>query len=257
MKSPAVEELFAQTLRDDYDADAPWAAVQELRSMGSREVFKLAAAWCNSDNPLNRARGADILAQLGRTAEHQTNNYPNESFSVIATMIRQEQESQPLESAIHALGHIGDSRGVPLVIEHRSHSVAEVRFAVAFALGSFPDHAEAVETLIRLTCDEDKDVRNWATFGLGALGLADTPEVRDALLARLNDSFDEARREAIDGLARLRDCRVLPALLFELDQSPSLDLMLEAARDMLDFQDLIEGWDAENYASALRERFGS
>ena len=91
-----------------------------------------------SDGPLKRARGADVLAQLGKTADHPENNFPEESFDVVVALAESEKHIQPLSSAIQALGHIGDSRAVPLLVRHSTHPEAEIRFAVACASGSLP-----------------------------------------------------------------------------------------------------------------------
>jgi HEAT repeat protein len=56
--------------------------------------------------------------------------------------------------------------------------------------------------LAKLTADEDEEVRDWATFGLGVLGDIDTVEIREALAARLSDANDDAREEAVVGLAK-------------------------------------------------------
>lgn len=187
--SEPVDEVFARTLLGDYDDDAPWAAVRELHRAGTREVFDKAAEWCHSTEPLKRARGADVLAQLGRTSDDPSNKFPNESFEVIYSMTISEKESGPLSSAIQALGHIGDSRAVPVLSLFQNHSDADVRFALACALGSFAENALAVDALLHLTRDEDEDVREWATFGIGALGKGDSPAIRGAFIERLNDSF--------------------------------------------------------------------
>ena len=72
----ALDELFALTLRGDRDDESAWEAVSALRRIGTREVFEQAAAWCKSENPIKRARGANILAQLGKTGEHRSNMFP-------------------------------------------------------------------------------------------------------------------------------------------------------------------------------------
>lgn len=107
-----IEALFAETLKGEYDDEAPWQAVHELRRIGSREVFETASDWCRSDEPLKRARGADVLAQLGCTSDHPEGNYPEESYAVLAPLAESEKHIQPLSSAIHALGHIGDPRAI-------------------------------------------------------------------------------------------------------------------------------------------------
>ena len=256
MNSSKIESLFAQTLLGDYDADAPWDAVRALQNTGSREVFDEAAAWCSSENPLERARGADVLAQLGKSAGHPDNAFPQESFSVISKLLASESEPLPLSSAIYSLGHIGNALAIPLLIEHCSHTGSEVRFSVAFALGKFTEDPAAVKALLVLTRDVDDDVRDWATFGIGALGKLDTPEIRDALLSRLNDTFEDVRQEAIVGLARLKDERMLPSLVSALEQPAVADILMEAANEMLGMKDDVTSWEAVDYSVALRERFG-
>ena len=110
-----IDELFAQTLSGDYEDEALWEAVHVLRRLGTREVFEKAVEWCKSDNPLGRARGADVLAQLGKTPEHRSNGFPEESYSVITGLVQKETHPQPLSSAIAALGHIDNPLGVPLI----------------------------------------------------------------------------------------------------------------------------------------------
>jgi HEAT repeat protein len=255
-KTETIDEVFARTLAGDYDDEAPWAAVRELQGLGTREVFDRAAEWCTSVEPLKRARGADVLAQLGRTSDQPGNNYPEDSFAVISSLIQIETESRPLGSAIYASGHLGDPRALPFLVRYENHSDAEIRFALAFALGSFTSEATAVDVLVRLTRDEDEDVRDWATFGIGALGKTDSPAIRDALTGRLDDSFEDARQEAIVGLARLKDERVLPALLIALDQPKVPGIIVEAAIEMLGLSESEEAWTPARCAAGLRKKFG-
>jgi HEAT repeat protein len=250
-----LDDIFAQSLSGDYDDDAPWEAVRTLHRLGSREVFDYAAEWCSSQNPLKRARGADVLAQLGKTADHPSNSFPSESFSVVSALVREERDPLPLLSAIHALGHVGNPLAVPLVIAHRLHPNPDVRFAVAFALGKFADVPIAIEALLALTQDVDEDVRDWATFGLGVLGNSDSPEIRDALVKRLSDSDEDVRQEAMVGLGKRKDQRVLSTLLSALEGTNLPDRAVEAASEMLDMQNEGEGWRGADYAAALRERF--
>ncbi|HEX9120636.1 MAG TPA: HEAT repeat domain-containing protein [Terriglobales bacterium] len=219
MAATEIDEIFARTLKGEYNDDEPWEAVRRLREQGTREVFDVAAKWCDSDDPLVRARGMDVLAQLGKTAEQRTNSFPEESYSVVTRTLQHEQHPLALTSAISALGHLDDARAVPLVARYRSHPSDEVRFSVACALGSFPNDALSVETLLALMQDSDEDVRDWATFGLGVLGDIDSAEIRDALAQRLGDSNEDVREEAMVGLSKRRDRRVL-ALLYVHWSSP-------------------------------------
>lgn len=257
MTSGPINELFAKTLVGDYEDDAPWQAVHELRRIGSREVFDHAAEWCRSAEPTVRARGVDVLAQIGKTADHPSNSFPDESFSLVASVLRDEQEIQPLDSAIAALGHLDNPAGIPLIIQYQSHRDSNVRFSVACALGSFPNDPRSAECLLLLMKDADEEVRDWATFGLGVQGDLDSVEIRDALFDRLSDSNEDVREEAMAGLGKRRDRRVLRSLTAALAETAVSRPVIEAACGMLDMQADREDWSTKDYNSALRERFGS
>jgi HEAT repeat protein len=252
-----IDEFFAKTLNGDYEDDAPWQAVSALRRIGSREVFNRAAEWCTSSDVLVRARGVDVLAQLGKTADHPSNTFPEHSYSIVSSVLKEERELLPLASAISALGHLDNALGVPLIARYRTHPSAEIRFRVACALGSFPNDPRSASTLLLLMEDVDEDVRDWATFGLGVLGDSDSTDVRDALIRRLGDPNDDVREEAIAGLGKRRDRRVLPSVLAALERPPVTVRIVEAAYQLLDMENSRKDWGPSAYAAALRERFGS
>jgi HEAT repeat protein len=249
-----IDELFAQTLTGDFDDQAPWDAVQSLHNIGGREVFDRAAAWCSSDDPLKRARGAAVLGQLGKSADHPENQFPEECFSAIAPLVQQVKDSLPLMSAIHALGHIRNPQAIPLVIEHRLHTNADVRFAVACTLGSFADDPSVVDTLLELMQDSDDDVRDWATFGLGVQGELNTQEIRDALWQRVSDSDLDVREEALVGLGKRKDQRALIPLIAALNQPEVSYRVIEAAEAFLRELEQTPNRSPDDYIAALIKR---
>ncbi|MGI9072819.1 MAG: HEAT repeat domain-containing protein [Bryobacteraceae bacterium] len=177
MTTPEAEALFAQTLLGDYEGEDAWAAVSALRLDGSRQIFERAAEWCLSDNPLKRARATAILCQLQRApVTHALANKPewmfrDESYPLLTKMLEDEQDPTVLDSVICALGHLDDTRAIPLIVRYEDHPDKDVRFAVSFALGSFPNDAQSIYSLLKLTLDPDADVRDWAVFGLGVQGM--------------------------------------------------------------------------------------
>lgn len=255
MPSSDIDQLFAQTLCGDYDDDAPWQAVSSLRHIGTREVFETAAKWVESPEPLMRSRGLDVLAQLGKTAQHPSNRFPQECYEIVTEAVRHEREVQPLRSAVFALGHLDDARAVPLIAGFQSHPAGEVRFAVAFALGSFPNHPLSVKALLTLMEDNDDEVRDWATFGLGVQGDQDSPPIRDALYRNLNDGSVDVREEALVGLAKRHDSRSVPVVIAALEQSIITDRVIEAAYTLLGLEADQKEWSAQDYVRALRQRF--
>jgi hypothetical protein len=126
-----------------------------------------------------------------------------------------------------------DDAALPLLLPLARHPDAAVRRAVAQALPSVLGEAipdDTVHALLRLSADTDDDVRDWACFALGTqLSEVDAPAVRDALAARLDDPHDDTRCEALLGLARRRDDRVLPVLHERLSRDNVYSLEIDAA----------------------------
>jgi len=256
MDAQEIDALFSETLSGEYEDEAPWEAVSALRRLGTRDVFDRAAEWCGSKDALRRARGIDVLAQLGKTAANRNNSFPDESYSVVSQLVQRESDIQPLCSAIAALGHLDNPLAIPLIVKFAAHPIGDVKFAVACALGSFPNDIRSVETLLHLTKDADENVRDWATFGLGVLGDADSAEIRDALILRLGDSNEDVREEAIVGLSKRKDQRVLLSLMQALQKPPATDRVIESAYLMLDMESDRKDWGTGEYLAALRTRFG-
>lgn len=248
-----IDDLFQQTLAPDYDDDLPWEAVHKLREIGSREVLEKAVAWCESPEPLYRARGLDVLAQLGRSMERHENSFPAESLKAVLKTLEAESDEQVLGSGLHALSHIGDPTSIPTVASWADHPSCDVRFAAACALGTFPNDPISVDKLIALTNDADEDVRDWATFGLGVQGETDTPEIRSALMDRTSDSFENARMEALIGLGKRKDTRIVPILISVFCDGEALEGHAEAAELILGLERSdCQQWEASDYVEKLR-----
>jgi HEAT repeat protein len=255
MMNAALATLFAQTLMGDYEDEAPWQAVRTLRKLGTRDVFDFAAEWCKSPTPLVRARGIDVLAQLGKTVEHPSNSFPHEAYAIVSALAETETENRPLSSAVAALGHLDNEAAVPVIARFCSNPSQEVRFNVACALGSYPNDDVSVKTLLFLTQDADPDVRDWATFGLGVLSDQDSTDIREALFRELADTNEDAREEAMVGLAKRKDHRVLPYLFASLNGPDVKVRVAEATVLMLSMEADPDHWDAEDYRVALKSRF--
>lgn len=247
-----ISDLFARTLAGAYDDDPPWAAIQTLRAIGSRAVFDIAAQWLTAPEALKRARGAEVLAQLGVGAD-RPHAFPEEAGALLAARADAETDPRARASAIIGLGHIARPQALPAILRAATDDSALVRHAVAFALGSFPKASESHACLLTLMRDPDEDVRDWATFGLGLMSDADSAEIRDAFVQRLDDPFIDVRVEAMAGLAKRRDPRVVAPLIRQLDNLPEgLNGVIEAGLAWLGMKDMPTGWTARDLADALR-----
>ena len=141
------------------------------------------------------------------------------------------------------------------MIQNCAHGDDKVRFAVACALGSFADDTRAVQALTVLMEDHDEDVRDWATFGLGVLGHADSPEIRVALLKRTNDPNPDVRGEAFAALGNRHESQAIPSLVAELSQGWMSVPLREAAESFLGESEQHEQWDGHDFAKALKLHF--
>lgn len=228
----SVDELISVALSDPHTyEDGGWDAVVALHWRGSGEVLVRAAQLCQSFCAVERRVGADIIGQLGFSERRFT----RQRLNILLKMLRQERDSNVLYSVLIALSHLNEADAIGPAARFRTHSDPAVRYAVVHALTGSEDPL-ALKSLIELTNDEDTDVRDWATFGLGTQVDVDMPAVCDALAGRLADPDVVVRSEALIGLARRKDVRSRAALLKEL-AADSIDFgFIEAAELLADSQ---------------------
>ncbi len=195
---------------------------------GGEEEFLLGKEYCGSSDSSDRAVGADILAQLGWSDQ----TFHEESIALLIPLL-EDADDRVIYSAAAALGHRQATSAIPLLLTLVDHKSPLVRYGVVHGLSRHED-LRAIEGLIELSKDADRDVRNWAVFGLGSLIDADSAEIRDALKNALRDPDHEIRGEGLVGLARRKDSSVVPELLNEWRGDDISMLSIEAAEELGD-----------------------
>jgi hypothetical protein len=95
-------------------------------------------------------------------------------------------------------------------------------------LSGSPMADENMRHLIAMTRDNDLSNRDWATMLLSQED-ADTPEIREALLAAVEDDDDVVRAEALLGIARRDTQLALPFALAALSGDQVSMAVFEAA----------------------------
>lgn len=218
-----VDELINAALCES-DEHRRWNIVSALHWRGNREALQRAAALCESHCSFERAIGAEILGQLGVPER----SFPPECGEILCRMLKTETDTNVLQTVLIALWHLSCPAAIPIAARFAIHPDVSVRYGAVFALTGHEQQL-AIAWLIRLSADPDDDVRDWATFALGSQIDLDTPRLRDALAARLDDPDDDTRAEAMVGLARRKDRRVIPALQKELAKDCIGSLVFEAA----------------------------
>lgn len=192
----------------------PGPSIVDLNQLPMRERFEALARMVRQDptgsgvaarqllaSPRRRARalGADVIGQVAAVSP------PARGWAVRSLLRALQRESSPdvIASIVVSLGHAGGRSSRYAIVALANHASASVRTAVAFALSTEATHHDVVPVLLTLSKDADRDVRHWATFGLGSAN--PRPEVLAALRDRLGDEDGETRIEALISLIRQRD----------------------------------------------------
>jgi HEAT repeat protein len=226
--SLAIALASADQTRDSHEY---WQCVGSLHRRPNREVFEGAAALCAGDSSIARVVCADVLAQLGEADSNDGRPFAADTIPILRALLI-DGHDQVVASAVHALSH---HRGadVPELRELACHASSDVRYAVAHALTG-REEPEAVALLLQLMTDVVDAVRDWATFAIGTHCDADTRDIRGALSARLADSDDETRGEAMVGLARRGDTSVISMVADALEGADPGRLVFDAAEEILE-----------------------
>jgi len=215
--------------RADNNGSSEWYSqvVAALHARPVQAVFDRCVAWCASADASERRLGADVLGQLGGKGRA----FPFRAAAIpVLTPLLSDPDLEVVDSTLVALGHLRARDAVAEVVALAEHPEAHVRHSVTFALLG-DDRALAVEAMIQLSSDDDPEVRDWATFGLGSQIDVDTEAVREALLARADDTDEDIQAEALNGLAKRKDPRVVLPLCHALSSEAVGSLVVEAARE--------------------------
>jgi len=191
-----------------------WDNIGVLRSRPSSELFSKCLELIQSESSKERTIGVDILAQLGLSQRP----FLKQSIKLFFELLNTEKDSDVLMSVLFAIGHNHENLKISQIkklCSFVSHPDGKIREGVVFALLGL-EHDEALEALIQLSEDKLSQIRNWATFGLGDLVELDNQAIREALWKRVKDRHQETRYEAILGLAKRRDEKILAIIQKEL-----------------------------------------
>ncbi len=232
-----VDDLIARAvdayreLADEGDLDPIWPLLAQAAALPDHALLR-AGELGGSDDPLERAVAGLLIGSVSNG--RADGPWRETALAACEAILAGEADSDVVWAVAHALGYHSGERAARLLIPLAAHDDSDVRFKVAMGLPNTfdednPDDA-IVATLITLSGDDDEDVRDWATFGLGtALASVDTPELRTALWARSEDEHADTRNEALAGLAFRYDNGVVPLLVKELESEDPGALVVQAA----------------------------
>ena len=218
------EEVYQQTNSELY-----WRMVGELHSRGSQIIFNRIKELSISQDSKNREIAADLLGQLRKGKELL---FHNESVNMLIEFLNDPNETV-IESAAFSLGHRHDLSAIEQLLRLVNHINPDIREGVVSGLSGLEDK-RAINGLIQLSQDDDYDVQNWAVFGLASQCKMDTKEIRQALIAHINNEDCEIRGEAFIGLAMRQDKRVKLSIIKELKGEFHGTWVLDAVIEMPD-----------------------
>lgn len=224
----ALDEVTEQ---DTDDTIVYFPAMMELQSRGSEAVLVRMIELLTAPQPRERRLGAIVLAQMQQEAGDY-HAFQDEAVTALLDALSHEDDPEVLSEIGVALGHRSDQRAIGPLVALKNHPDADVRFGVVFGLHGLTDPV-AIATLLTLTTDSDEHVRDWATFAFTMLEV-DTPAIRAAMLARVDDANMDIRSEAIEALANRHDPRAVPALLAALADGANGSPIYDAAIALAD-----------------------
>lgn len=216
----------------DPEGSDRWDAIWALHYRADRTVLETARALSFSLDRRARSVAADVLGQLGIPRRA----FSDECFLILRDMLSREADPVVKPHVAWAVAHLDHRAGAGILAGLKNNPDPEVRWAVTYGLSQWwmGRERESVPTLIKLTRDPVAKIRDWATFGLGSQLETDSPEIRTALTVRLQDPDDATREEAMLGLAKRKDRRVIRYLIRELSKKSVAYLAIEAAGEFSD-----------------------
>ncbi|MDB6025351.1 MAG: hypothetical protein JWM68_1574 [Verrucomicrobiales bacterium] len=210
----ATEDLVRLAAANDPDNDeeAYWNPIRVLEHRLPR-IFDEMQRLSEENDPKLRSVAATVVGQHAVKEKWMG----SQCVDLLLDLLQREQDVVVITAMINALGQFHDPRVIPRLLAFKTHPDATLRFGVTQSLARYED-VRAIDALIDLSTDVDREVRNWATFNLGSMIEVDTPAIRQALKHRLTETDDEIRGEALVGLVIRGDHEIIPALLQELER---------------------------------------
>lgn len=191
-----------------------WENIHELRMRPSDLLFNRCLQLISSQNEKEKRVGIDILAQLG--SGHRP--YLKETLALYFNLLENEQDELILNQVLFGIGHNNENltaKQIEKICAIYQIGSSLVYEGLIFALG-FIDTPKTIDILIQLSEGRKGSHRDWATFFL-AESKKNNKKIRQALWNRVGDRHYNTRLEAIMGLAKRKDQRVIEIIKQEIE----------------------------------------
>lgn len=221
-----LEPARTEAMRPDGDETSYWAAVKVVQQRPAAKVWPELQSLVISPEPELRALVPDVLRRLGGKSQP----FLQETVRLLRKMLKVESSPLVLSAIASAFVDLGHKDVVELLLPLTHHESAEVRLAAVHGL--LQAAKQVTPRFIELTADPDDEVRSWTLFVLGTLaelGLR-LDSMREAFAGRLEDPHEEARAEAVLGLARFHDARAVEPTKAGLERGATQEHYAQAAQ---------------------------
>jgi HEAT repeat protein len=175
-----------------------------LHERASREVFDAAASLCGDPSPSERILGLMILRELGPAGSRPVYE---EAWPLLEGMAEKETDPDVLYWVLGCLRYTCSPRVIDTLVRYSTHPDPDIRRGIAFGITSCGcTDQRIIDVQLRLAEDPEPEVRAYAVYDFVSDIRDDTPEIRQMLTRRLDDSDPDIRLDAKAAL-RVRDYR--------------------------------------------------
>lgn len=225
------EELVEVKLKKGVTKEEKDQAGRNLYYRGGLSELRLIKSLVSSKDFRYRTEGAYLIGW-----GFNKKQFRKTRLELVLNGLRNEKKVNPLQGYIKSAEEfLPDKQVIDSLLELGDHPSSWVRYCLAESFWGL-GHIESIRrVLIQLMRDSDKEVRDWATFGL-ALGNMPSLinhlgsyEIRMALLGQMDDPYPIVRAEAICGLAERGDPAGIPFLIRDLESEDIPAAFLDAA----------------------------
>lgn len=218
------EKLISRLI--NYKTDkSRWETIRILRSRPSKDLFDKCIELINSNDKKKKIIGIKILTQLGIPPRP----FLKETIKIFFNLLKSEKNVDVLFSIFFGISHNNSDLNrnqINLICSFENTENILIKESLVAALG-FIENEKAIDVLIKFSKDKANHIRSWATFYIGQVDF-DNEYIREALWNRVNDKHQETRMEAIIGLAKRKDNRVLEIINQELTKDDFGSMLFEA-----------------------------
>lgn len=206
----------------------------ELRKFVDEEMISECLKLIENGEEKSKILGIDILSQLGT----ERKLFAHKLLSSIFELIQKTENEKLISSCLYAIGHNNKSLTslqIRNLSKFKNSKSKEIRYALVFSLLG-KENNTAIDTLIYLANDRSPKVRDWSLFGLGTQIETDNLKIRETLYQHCFDKDDQAKQEAIKGLASRNDKRAYELISKELKSENFGSLLFDTILNIKDGQ---------------------